>query len=191
MIKAIIFDCFGVLAGPGFRNIYRYAGGDPQKDWDFIDEMLYLANTASISREEFELRLAEKLDISVDTFIRVTDQYEVPHLDLFDFIRNQLKPRYKLGVLSNANKDTLVRKIPPDLLGLFDYVAESGQIGLIKPQPEAYRFVSDKLGVTTEECLFTDDQERYVSGAREVGMQGIVYSNLEQFMADLASRGLV
>lgn len=40
MIKAIIFDCFGVLVGTGLWNVYQQAGGDLAADREFIEDLV-------------------------------------------------------------------------------------------------------------------------------------------------------
>ena len=48
-----------------------------------------------------------------------------------------------------------------------------------------YELAADRLGVETSECVFIDDLERHLDGAREVGMQGIRYENLTQMKSEL------
>jgi putative hydrolase of the HAD superfamily len=47
----------------------------------------------------------------------------------------------------------------------------SSDIGLRKPDPEAFEFVAAQLGVPLSRILFLDDTLRNVEGARHVGMQ--------------------
>lgn len=44
---------------------------------------------------------------------------------------------------------------------------------------------ADKLGVRCDECVFIDDRQEYVEGARAVGMQAILYQNLPQLKEDI------
>ncbi len=108
-----------------------------------------------------------------------------PNKALFDYISKELKPHYKIGLLSNAAADWLNDLFTPEQLGLFDATALSCEIGFIKPDPITYIAIAELLGVDPQECVFIDDQERYCTGANEVGMASIIYKNFEQCKTDL------
>lgn len=54
----------------------------------------------------------------------------------------------------------------------WDFV--SCRTGLRKPAAEAYRFAAERLGVSPSQCVFVDDREKNVVGARSVDMQAIL-----------------
>lgn len=56
---------------------------------------------------------------------------------------------------------------------------------VIKPQPEIYLRLCDKYGLKPEECLFTDDRQANVDGARRVGMEAILFTSAEQYVTDI------
>ena len=64
MVKAVIFDCFGVIVGQGFGHTYRAAGGDPERDRDFIVDMLNRSDRGLISDDEFRSGMAGQLGLS-------------------------------------------------------------------------------------------------------------------------------
>lgn len=67
----------------------------------------------------------------------------------------------------------------------FDSIVLSSEVGLVKPDVRIYELSVKQLGVETEDCVFIDDLEKNVIGAREAGMQAIVYKDFEQFLSDL------
>ena len=46
---------------------------------------------------------------------------------------------------------------------------------MLKPDVEIYRTFLAKYGLRAEECLFIDDREENVSGAKAVGFNGCVF----------------
>lgn len=112
-------------------------------------------------------------------------EHNVPNEKLFAYIAAQLRPKYKLGILSNAGDNWLDEIFTPEQLALFDATALSYETGFVKPVPEAYEAIATKLGVQTPECVFLDDLERYCTGAVEAGMQAVYYRNFEQARRDL------
>lgn len=87
-----------------------------------------------------------------------------------------LRPSYRIGVLSNADK-TLEERIRdgPGISELFDVVISSAIAGIAKPDHRVYRLAAERLRLPPEECLFVDDFEQNVTAAREVGMTAVHY----------------
>jgi len=66
-----------------------------------------------------------------------------------------------------------------ELFGLtdaFDAVVASCELGAVKPMREFYLAASEAVATPAQDCLFVDDVERNVAGARAVGMLGFRYS---------------
>lgn len=97
----------------------------------------------------------------------------------------ELKKTYKIGMLSNAVNNRLDEFLTSQEIELFDCVALSGEVGVGKPDPEAYAVVADRLGVDVSECLFVDDLPDFCEVARTVGMQSICYRDFDQFQREL------
>ena len=47
----------------------------------------------------------------------------------------------------------------------------------MKPQKEMYQHFYEKFGLNPQECLFVDDLEENIQGARETGMDGICFTD--------------
>ncbi len=184
MIKAIVFDCFGVLIGRGFNATYRLAGGDPIQDRHYIDDLLGAANAGVITVQDMVDSLCEKLHISADAWYEVIAQAELPDKQLLEYIKS-LKATHKVAILSNANKGTLQSLFSPEQLDIFDAVVVSAEVGMVKPDERIYELAAERLNVEPSECLFTDDSDAYCQGARATGMQAIHYKDFLQFKNDL------
>jgi HAD superfamily hydrolase (TIGR01509 family) len=87
-----------------------------------------------------------------------------------------LRSRYKVSVLSNADRSLRVRLAQePDVLALFDDVVVSAEVGMAKPDPEVFRLAAHRLGLAPAECVFVDDWDVNVGAAREVGMAAVLH----------------
>lgn len=184
MIRAVIFDCFGVLATDGllpFRD--RYFGDDPAR----MEEAREFGHRVDAGLDDYEnylKRLGKMAGISKEEARRQIEN-NVPDEKLFVYIKERLKPKYKIGMLSNAGDNWLDEIFTPEQIILFDAVALSYETGFLKPDERAYESIAQKLGVDPTECIFVDDQERYCTAARETGMQAIWYKNYEQCRREL------
>jgi epoxide hydrolase-like predicted phosphatase len=184
-VQAIIFDCFGVLVGPSLEPFRRkYFGGDREKI-SRAKELEQQSNKGHITYTEFVAEMAGLANITVTEARRFLDD-NPPNIELLDYIRDELKPRYKIGFLSNASDDWLEELFTSDQAGLFDDVVLSFEQGIAKPDPTIFRLAARRLGAQPAECVFVDDIPEYCEGAQAVGMQAIRYSSFEQFQNDLA-----
>jgi len=99
----------------------------------------------------------------------------------------ELKSRgYKLLYLSNYSH--YVMKANPevlDFLPLLDGGVFSCDVKLIKPDPKIYETIAEKYDLVPSECVFIDDLERNVNGAKNFGFHGIQFLNLKQAQEDL------
>ena len=48
---------------------------------------------------------------------------------------------------------------------------------MLKPSEEIYRHILNKYNLKAEECLFVDDLEANVEGAKKVGLHAEVFKN--------------
>ena len=58
----------------------------------------------------------------------------------------------------------------------FDAVLEAAKLGVLKPDPEAFRAAAAALGEDPRRCLFVDDLAANLDGARAVGMAATAFA---------------
>lgn len=184
MIKAIIFDCFGVLAIDGWLPFKKeYFGKNPQLFEEATD--LNKRTDAGLASYDDFIRDIARLAKVDESIVRKRVEDNPPNTELFDYITSELRPAYRIGLLSNAGANWLNEIFKPEQVALFDATSLSFESGFIKPDVRAFKDIVQKLGVDSTECVFIDDQERYCDGAREVGMPCIVYRDFSQFKAEI------
>ncbi|KPP88277.1 MAG: putative hydrolase of the HAD superfamily [Rhodobacteraceae bacterium HLUCCO07] len=62
-------------------------------------------------------------------------------------------------------------KLP--FLADFEVIIDATHTGILKPDPRAYSAVLDALGLPAASCVFVDDQQRNIEGARDIGLQTV------------------
>ncbi|GCE15996.1 putative uncharacterized hydrolase YsaA [Tengunoibacter tsumagoiensis] len=87
----------------------------------------------------------------------------------------QLRPQYKLGMLTNGAPDLQREKVAQiQLEHYFDTIVVSGEVGVGKPEREVFQVVMDGLKVTSSEAVMVGDSlPRDMIGAQRCGMRGI------------------
>jgi putative hydrolase of the HAD superfamily len=68
---------------------------------------------------------------------------------------------------------------------LFDAVLISDQVGLRKPDPKIFRLTASKIGLPPGECLFVDDTEHNLPGARSLGMGTLFFTGADGEVAEI------
>lgn len=147
-------------------------------------DLMKQSNLGFITEDEFYEAVAKLANLDVAT-TRELIRSRQPNEELFSYIEQELKPHYRLGVLSNISGNRLPELLREHHIGLFDEIMLSSETGVTKPDAGAYTIAAERMGVEPEDCLFVDDQESYCTAAREVGMQAVWYQDFEQFKADL------
>lgn len=185
-IKAIIFDMGGVLlkttnSNPRDAIAKRFRTTRAElESFIFSSDTSLRSEIGEITDKEHWETVLRKFDQPVDNYLAINDEYfsgDAIDEELLSFAIS-LKPKYHLGLLSNA----WVNARP--LLGarfrfieVFDVSLFSCEIGLRKPNPAIYRYMVGKMGVDAAEALFIDDLPANVEGAKIAGLQAIRYTN--------------
>ncbi len=98
---------------------------------------------------------------------------------------------YRLVGLSNwsTEKFRLTRE-RYGLFKLFDEIVISGDVQMMKPEPEIFQLTLRKLNLRADECLFIDDSKRNVDAAARVGFQVIHFQSPAQLQEELKRAGI-
>ena len=114
--------------------------------------------------------------LDIDSWSRVDDDM-VAHVQ-------SLQDRAEVALLSN---------IPADLADAFleaqpwlhqlDLVALSGHIGVVKPDPAAFRHCITALRAEPGDFLFVDDRDENVQAAQDLGMHGHIFTSIDRLAA--------
>lgn len=179
MIKAVIFDCFGVLYSNNRSDFLSNVVSDFETHRDYLKDLGNQADYGLISEKDFYRGVAEVSGMGADEVENGLSEHTLNE-KLIDYIK-KLGTNYNIGIISNIGRGAFVRYFSDiEVKELFDDVVLSSEVGMIKPHPEIYELAAERLGFDTTECLFIDDIEDNVLGAEEVGMKGIVYENVNQ-----------
>ena len=72
-----------------------------------------------------------------------------------------------------------------------DWSFVSCRTGLRKPHPDAYLRAAQALELDPQDCLFVDDREDNVCGARDVGMQAVRFGDAPSLRRELVRLGIL
>jgi len=200
VIRALVFDLGGVVIPFDFRR--GYAAMEPHCSYPAAEIPKRIRSTDLVRRYEsgqidsraFVAELSRVLDlrVSFDQFCSLWTAIFLPGTLIPEEFFQKLREHYRLVALSNTNElhfGQVEQNYP--IIRQFDHLVLSYRVGCAKPDRRIYEEAIAKTGCNASECLFIDDVEAYVEGARATGMEAIRFEGFPQLAEELSRRGIV
>lgn len=195
----VVFDVGNVLLRWDPRNLYRKMFTDEAKMEWFLSSVCTnqwnLEQDRGRSWEEaVDLLIADHPDHAEpirafherweETVSGVIDE----NVALLARLREAGVPNYCITNFSSPKFALSQDRYP--FLSQFDGIIVSGDERLLKPQPEIYDLLLDRYGLSAADCVFIDDSNANVEGARAVGMHAIHFLEPMDLTAELRRYGI-
>lgn len=189
-MQGLLFDYGGTLDSDGitfldrFRAIYKEEGIESPA----FDRAFYDSEDALPSRHRLQgLDLEQTCRLLVRDMLAILAPREMHKADRIagrfasdcrlQFARlkpvlERLSKRYRLGIVSNfyGNLDGILAA--EGLRPLFAAVADSGVVGVIKPEPAIFLHACERMGTKPADCVMVGDSvKRDMAGAKGLGMK--------------------
>ncbi len=200
-IKAVVFDFGGVLLGWDPRNLYtRYFPDEPQAMEDFLAEISFMDWNAQQDKgrpfAEAVASLAKQFPQHANLINAYQENWRESITGIIDGTVELLEKLKQTGIslygLSNWSTETfgMVRN-EFEFFNLFDEIILSGEVKLIKPEPEIFEVFLQRIGRPANECLFIDDSEPNIITARKMGFDTVHFISPEHLKNELEVRQLL
>ncbi len=200
-ISGIVFDLGGVVLESFEFDFYKEAGKklliSPDKLSKASENDWTLLELGEETNNKLWQRVSEKL--SLDNFSsKVLASLWLKHYkqgakikkDTLSIIK-VLGKNYKLGVISNTQKEHSAINKKRGLFKYFNVVVLSNEVGFRKPQKEIFELVSKKMKIPFQNLLFVDDDIRWVKVAKKYGLMAILFKSAILLNKDLKKVGLI
>lgn len=192
--KAVGFDWSGVtyFYVSSYAEVVRDLYGIPfEQFYDVYYRYNHLLNTKSVSKLEVWKQIFSHFDKENEASAFLEYLKELPlgciHEEMIELIRELKNQGYKVGLFSNHTLDGAKEARALGLEDIFDVVIFSAEVGVMKPQGEAYMLLAKKLGVSVTELIFIDDTEKSLLNAEKIGYTPILYSDMEKLRYELSN----
>jgi epoxide hydrolase-like predicted phosphatase len=194
-IEAVIWDLGGVLVRTEDPSL-RQGLADSLNVTRSELERIVFAGDSAIRAQLGEIDIERhwenvRVSIGLESTAMEDFQYrfwggDLVDFKLVDYIKSLRRGLYKTGLLSNAFSN--LRGYMTGVWGIaeaFDEMIISAEEGMVKPDPRIYQLALERLGVKAYQAVFIDDILANVEGAREVGMQSVLFQEASQARLDL------
>lgn len=194
MIDTFIFDIGNVLVHFNWRETFNSI---------FDKETAELIAKATVMNEASWRELDKGVlnyDELIRMFVKNAGGYEkeikyaidaiYENLNIFEYSTPWLKELkekgYKIYILSNFGDYTFNKSLKYfDFINYTDGKLISYEVKMLKPSFEIYDALCSKFGIIKENAVFLDDSAENIKGAKEFGLNGIVFENYEQALKEL------
>ena len=199
-VRGLLFDLGGVVIDIDFERVFRFwaarAACDPAElrrrfAFDQAYEQhergeLVGSECFTVLQQSLRLRLSED-----DVIAGWNDIYlgAVRGMTALLAAANQRFPLYAFTNSNPTHKSVWSVRFANELC-LFRSVFVSSELGLRKPDPEAFTVVAGLTGFLTSEILLFDDTPENVDGARSTGMQAVLVESTTDVRGALRGLGL-
>lgn len=194
MIKAVVFDYFGVIGGAEktgtTKRVADYFGVTEDEVKKFMGAVISDFRAGRISEKEMFFQMSKALGkpISKSTDYLYRQGFREKFVifpEMVKFVKELKAKGLKVGVLSNTVVPFV--EIVNDMKGFedFDVVINSCEVGFSKPDPRIYKLTLEKLDLLPEEVVFVDDREENVVAANNLGMRGVIYTGIEDLKTEI------
>lgn len=195
MIRAVVFDCDGVLRHWEDQNrrvaeVEAACGLAPGTvlAMAFGPELGPLAVTGALAYDEWLGAMRERVgDVAAPAVDAFAEGIGTVDSAVLAVVRDLRAAGTTTAVLSNATT-----RFEDDLacLGLdeeLDRVFNTARLGVAKPDPAVFERVAADLGLAPADVVFVDDLDVNVEGAERAGMTAIRFSGAEDLRARLVA----
>lgn len=188
-IEALLFDLGGVVIDVDFDRVFSHWSLCVNQDFETIktrfkfDSYYERHERGEIDASEYFSSLRRSLDISIsdEVFIAGWNSIYVGEIPGVVTILSDIKDKLPIYAFTNSNltHQSVWSKKYRHILTLFRKVFVSNEMGMRKPEPEAFKAISKEIGVRLDRILFFDDSLENISGAKEIGIQAVRVTSSE------------
>ena len=186
-IKAIIFDFGNVLLEWNPRFVYsHFFPDDPEEMERFFQEVNFMEwNLQQDKGRPFTEGVAI-LSKQFPQYEHLIQAYHDRWIDsvggtitgTVDLLKQLKQAGFPLYGLSNWSAETFpYARAKYDFFDLFDDMVISGEVGHVKPDPEIFQIILDKIGRRAQECLLIDDSLLNIQQANKMGFVTIHFES--------------
>ncbi len=194
MVDTIIFDIGQVLVHFRWREYIKELGFDEVTSRN-LEKATVLSSwwqkiDLGMAKEEYENgmkaahpELSKELNIFFSNTKRIVEPYDYSE----DLIRQLKEKGYRVYLLSNYGDFLYHESV--DRFHFRNYVDGeliSYQVQCIKPDHRIYQTLFEQYGIDPTKALFVDDMEANIVAAKELGLNGILFTSYERLLHEFA-----
>ena len=192
-VKADFFDLGGVIVRTEYQAPRQHLAERLGMEYEDIVKIVFespssiKASVGEISAEQHWAEVTKRLRRPASETESIRTEFfagDIVDRELLDFIRS-LRPRYSVGLISNAWLDLREYIEEQKFEDAFDHMVISAEVGVMKPEARIYQIALEQAGASPNEAVFVDDFYENIEGCEKVGIHGIHFKDPEPALEQL------
>ncbi len=164
------------------------------RDFVFRSPLQSAYEKGELSTAEFCARFRDHFDVDTSDarICHAASDIFTPNLPMLDIVRTLSGQGRSLGILSNTCDAhwQFICDADYDLLQHCPTQVLSFQVRASKPHARIYQVAAQQAQQSPGDIFFVDDLPENVAGAREIGLDAVLYTTPEQLRQQLIHRGI-
>ena len=195
MIKNVVFDLGKVLINNDPSEYLRKYGYDEEKYQALLDAIWTDSLWGDMDIAKYE-SFKDIIEIYVEKHKELEPELRrffaedwmelyVAYDDTVKFYNEVYEQGYDIYLLTNFSKDGYEY-----ISNKFDFFKKakgavvSSHLKIAKPDMRIYKYLLDTYNLNPDKCIFIDDSVANINAANELGIHGIVYTDIESLRKD-------
>lgn len=147
------------------------------------------ARLGRISASEYYRRASVRLGVAAGSLRALAEEAYLSDFNatFATYVRALKAAGVPISALTNSLSSEADLKARPKLVGLFDHVISSRDVGVAKPDPRIFGILVDRLGVAASSIVFVDDAVTHVEAARTLGLATVHFRDTAQAIEGLSA----
>ncbi len=192
-IQAIFFDFGGVILRTEYQSPRQQLAERFNMEYEDIDKAVFgspsaqRASVGEITEEAHWKEIGRRFKLS-DADLKAFEESffggDVIDRDFIEYI-DSLRPKYHVGLISNAWSGLREYITREKIIQVFDSVTISAEIGVAKPDAKIYQIALDQAKVQANEAVFVDDFQVNIEACESIGMKGVLFKSPQDVIKQL------
>lgn len=191
MIRGIVFDFGGVISAPKldefFAQVEQLTGWTREMVWDGWMRHRAGLDKDFVTVEELYRLIAADFghDLPVERLREIGrldyEAWAPPNPETYVWAQELKAAGYKIGILTNMPTEFIpwFDRCAAPFRALADAEVISGEEHLVKPDPEIYDIMAQRMGLPPEQLLFFDDSAKNVEAAIAYGWHAHQFTTVQ------------
>lgn len=198
--EALLFDLGGVLLNIDFGQAiaawapFSALPSDVLRSTFKHDEQYARHERGEIASKEYFAYLATALQLTA-TFDQIEQGWNAIFVGEIERTREfveSMRGKVPCYAFTNTNASHMAKwsELFPNVVGAFDCIFASHQMGLRKPERAAFDRICSATSIPAAKFLFFDDLHENVQAARDAGLQGVLVQTPDDVIKAVRSYGI-
>ena len=194
----LVFDFGGVIAEADNEVVFTYLERSlslSRNEVMHVIAQLRESRIKGVSEEQFWNEYATSTNMTlpekwIESLNAVQQSAIRPNSRMIEMVKRLKAMGYRIALLSNVQKHQAKIVRDTGLYLYFDPIVLSCEIGVEKPNIEAYQILLQRLHAVPKECIMIDDSPENIQSAQRLGMGTILFQSTDSFFAELKRRNI-